>query len=275
MSSSGADTNKTGSTSPLATWIWNTTLIEDDSQVSQFFSFAEEQGLQRAYLHINADIENRYFMSFIQQCNASGIVVEALMGNPKWILGGGYPTLQANMEWIEQYQGNASADAKFVGIHIDVELWALEDWQANLETYIPAWQKMVNNITSFGRSLGMTLAADLPFWTHTLSDPKTGETMDIWMLDKLDSVTFMTYRNTVDELLDVAAKPLAAANSAGKPIWLAVETRASTEPKVSFKGLATVTTLSSKLKSIRAGCWNHTSFSGIAVHDYFGWVELD
>lgn len=133
---------------------------------------------------------------------------------------------------------------------------------------------MVNNITSFGKTLGMTIAADLPFWAYIMSDPTTGETMDVWMLNKLDSVTFMTYRNTVDELVDVAAKPLAAADSAGKPVWLAVETRASTEAKVSFKGLATVTSLSSKLQSIEADCSNHTSFSGIAVHDYVGWLAL-
>lgn len=98
--------------------------------------------------------------------------------------------------------------------------------------------------------------------------------MDVWMLNKLDSVTFMTYRNTVAGLLDVAAKPLAAANTAGKPVWLSVETRASTEAKVSFKGLVTVSTLSSKLQSIKADCLNHTSFSGIAVHDYAGWLAL-
>lgn len=114
--------NETALTASLSTWIWNTTLITDGSQVSQFFSFAQEQGLQLAYLQINADIENHYFASFIQQCNTSGIAVEALMGNPRWILGGGIPTLQSNMEWIEQYQGNVSADAKFTGIHMDVEV---------------------------------------------------------------------------------------------------------------------------------------------------------
>lgn len=120
----------------------------------------------------------------------------------------------------------------------------------------------------------MTVAADLPFWTHTMSDPTTGQTMDAWMLDRLDSVTFMTYRNTVDQLVDVAATPLAAGNLAGKPVWLAVETIASTEARVSFKGLATVSTLSSRLRSIAKGCSNHSSFSGIAVHDYAGWLEL-
>lgn len=133
---------------------------------------------------------------------------------------------------------------------------------------------MVNSITSFGRSLGMTAAADLPFWAYTIVDPTTGDKMDAWMLDKLDSVTFMTYRNTVDGLIDVAESPLAAGDLAGKPVWLAVETRACAEPKVSFKGLVTVSHLSAKLHSIRGNCSAHASFSGIAVHDYTGWLEL-
>lgn len=107
---------------PLATWIWNTTFIADAAETSQFFTFAQEQGLQRAYLHVDADIDNSYFGNFIQQCNALGIAVEALMGNAQWILGGGTPSLQSNLEWIDQYQGNASANAKFSGIHMDIEV---------------------------------------------------------------------------------------------------------------------------------------------------------
>lgn len=143
-----------------------------------------------------------------------------------------------------------------------------------LGTYIPAWETIVQSVSSFARSHGMSTAADLPFWTYTMSDPATGQAMDSWMLNALDSVTFMTYRNSVSELFDVAEKPLAAADDAGKQVYVAVETVASSEAKVSFKGLATVTSLSTKLQSIKIECSNHTSFAGIAVHDYAGWLAL-
>lgn len=143
-----------------------------------------------------------------------------------------------------------------------------------LGTYIPAWETIVQSVSSFARSHGMSTAADLPFWTYTMSDPATGQAMDSWMLNALDSVTFMTYRNSVSELFDVAEKPLAAADAAGKQVYVAVETVASSEAKVSFKGLATVTSLSTKLQSIKIECSNHTSFAGIAVHDYAGWLAL-
>lgn len=97
-------------------------MITDASQTMQFFLFAQQQGLQRAYLHVDADIDNSYFGNFIQQCSASGIVVEALIGNAEWILGGGTPSLQSNLDWIDQYQGNATVGAKFAGIHMDIEV---------------------------------------------------------------------------------------------------------------------------------------------------------
>jgi hypothetical protein len=111
----------------LATWIWNTTLITDATETSQFLTFAQEQGLQRAYLHVDADIDKSYFGNFIQQCTANSIEVEALIGNAQWILGSGTPSLQSNLEWIDQYQGNASADARFSGIHMDVEVCRYHD----------------------------------------------------------------------------------------------------------------------------------------------------
>lgn len=122
LSSAQSRQAETQTRAPLATWIWNTTFITDAAETSQFFTFAQEQGLQRAYLHVDADIDNAYFGNFIQQCTASGIAVEALMGNAQWILGGGTPSLQSNLDWIDQYQGNASANARFVGIHMDIEV---------------------------------------------------------------------------------------------------------------------------------------------------------
>lgn len=143
-----------------------------------------------------------------------------------------------------------------------------------LSAYIPAWESIVTYVSSFARSHGIPAAADLPFWAYAMSDPTTGQAMDSWMLNALDSVTFMTYRNSVEELFQVAEKPLAAADAAGKQVYVSVETVASAEAQVSFKGLATVTSLSTKLQSIKIECSNHTSFAGIAVHDYAGWLAL-
>jgi hypothetical protein len=133
---------------------------------------------------------------------------------------------------------------------------------------------MVLEVVALGKSLGLPVAHDLPFWAYTLTDPSSGETMDAWMLNVLDSATFMTYRNVVSQLLDVAAKPLNASTAAGKPVWLAVETKETSEmATISFKGYS-FNTLTSDLKQIAANASSCAYFEGIAVHDYEGWLDM-
>lgn len=94
------------------------------------------------------------------------------------------------------------------------------------------------------------------------------------MLNVLDSATWMTYRNDVTQLLDVAAKPLNASLAAGKPVWLAVETKECSEQSiVSFKGYS-VSTLTTDLKQIAESASSTENFQGIAVHDYEGWLDM-
>lgn len=105
-----------------ALWLWQSNIIQDDDEVAQFLSFAESNEIKSVYALIDRDMGDAVFQSFISQCNSSGIAVEALMGNSQWILGLGDPTLESQLEWLEQYQGNASASSQFAGIHLDVEV---------------------------------------------------------------------------------------------------------------------------------------------------------
>lgn len=105
---------------PLASWFWKTDMITNSADVSNILAFAEAQGLTHLYAQIDSSISNADWESFIKKFNASGIVVDALLGNSKWVLGTG--DLETELQWITQYQNAASADSKFTGIHMDVEV---------------------------------------------------------------------------------------------------------------------------------------------------------
>lgn len=90
------------------------------------------------------------------------------------------------------------------------------------------------------------------------------------MLENLDAATFMTYRNTATDLLDIATSVLEAGETTGKPVWLAVETvDAADAILISYFG-KTFTTLSEDLVSIKSTASTYGSFAGIAIHDYDG-----
>ncbi|KAI1865355.1 uncharacterized protein JN550_008403 [Neoarthrinium moseri] len=253
-----------------ATWLWQSNLIQDSAQVDDFLSFADSNDIMTVYALIDRGMGNEVFYDFVARCNASGIVVEALMGNSQWILGQGEPTFQSQLDWLEQYQGSADASSKFAGIHIDVEPWGLDGWTSNKETYVASFQSIITQLKSLGSSLGLPVAADLPYWADKIICPDTGKGLDVWALENLDTATFMTYRNTAEELLEVATAVLEAGNAAGKPVWLAVETVAAAEAYlISYVGKSSAN-LFTDLTTIKTTAAKYTSFAGIAIHDYDG-----
>ncbi|VUC30551.1 unnamed protein product [Clonostachys rosea] len=258
---------------PLGTWLWESTIISDTAKVATFLDYTVSNGVQRVFAQVNTDIQTSDWQNFISQCAGNGMKVEALIGNPQWVIGTGTPSLQSQLDWIQTYQAAATTNSGFTGIHMDVEPWGLDDWETNKAKYIEGWEEVAQKVASSASSLGITVAADLPFWANTLDSTTAGQTIDIWMLKLLDYATFMTYRNTVPAFLEIAAPVLAAGNEVGKPVWLAVETISLPEEDLSYYGQS-ASKLQSDLNEIAAASQGNASFAGIAVHDYDGWSAL-
>ncbi|KAI9157940.1 hypothetical protein HJFPF1_05925 [Paramyrothecium foliicola] len=260
------------SASGSATWLWESEMIANPEDVSKFLSFAKAHNLGQVFAQVNPDIPNASWESFISQCSASGITVDALIGNPQWVLSSGTPTLESQLDWIEGYQRASGQTSGFAGIHMDVEPWGLADWESNKAVHIAGWESVAKRIASFARSLGMTVAADLPFWANTLDSTTPAQKIDIWMLNLLDSAVFMTYRNTVAGVESLASPVLAAGDAIGKPVWLSVETTFE-DDQLSYWGKG-VSKLEADLAVIAKSSSEFASFGGIAVHDYNGWSAM-
>lgn len=228
---------------------------------------------------IDRDMGNAPWESFIKKCNAAGLKVEALMGDKQWIVGGTSedgPTLEHELNWIKKYQASAASDAKLAGIHLDVEPWALEGFESNKAEYVSSLVSIVSQTKEVAQSLDLPLGADLPFWANTVECEDS--TLDTCLLNKLDSVTFMTYRNTAKSLLGIADPVLKSvkAVAASTPVWLSVETSSdcSDVGLISYAGktlsnligdLATITTSAKKSSG---------NFAGVAVHSYTDFLAM-
>lgn len=149
--------------------------------------------------------------------------------------------------------------------------WALDDWETNKATYIQTWEGLVQEVVSLGKSLSMPVAADLPFFAYKLNSSIEGQTADLWMLNVLDSATFMTYRTTATEVLELAVPVLAAGDASNTPVWLAVEAADAAEAAgVTFFD-ESASTLDAALTEIKSSSDSSASFNGIAVN---GWLTL-
>lgn len=259
-----------------ATWLWTSEVISDSSSVTKILSFASSHNISRIHTQVNQDISIDTWASFISKCSTAGIAVEALFGNSQWIKGTGTPSLQTTLDWIKSYQSNAAENARFAGLHMDIEPWGLDDYSSKTSTYLASWQNIITSISSSASSLSLPLAADLPFWLNTLNSPTTSQTMDVWVLQHIDTATFMTYRNTASALISIAEAPVQAAQTAGKDVWVAVETTnlgAADNEAQSYYG-KTEDVLVSDLTAVENWGAQYSTFKGVAVHDYDGWAAL-
>jgi hypothetical protein len=264
-----------------AIWLWNSDIIQDDAEVQTFLSKMTngDHPFQTVLALIDRDMGNAPWESFIKKCNAAGLKVEALMGDKKWIVGETSedgPTLAHELQWIKNYQASASSDAKLAGIHLDVEPWALEDFDANKAEYVSSLVSIVSQVKEVSQPLNLPLGADLPFWANTVECEDS--TLDVCLLHNLDYVTFMTYRNTAKSLLGIADPVLKAVKGvdSSMPVWLSVETSSecadvglisyATKGLDSMLGdLVTVATSASK---------SSKNFAGVAVHSYKDFLAM-
>ena len=262
-------------TADRALWLWNSDIITSSTSVSTFLSVVKDRAISRVHAQINSDISTTLWESFIKKCNNQGIAVEALIGDKQWVLDrttNGGPTLQSELDWIKQFQVNAPVEARFAGIHLDIEPWTLgeTEWAANSATYVESLTGLVDTVVSVTEPLNLTVAADLPFWANTVA---CGDgTLDTCLLGNLDSVTFMTYRNTAAELLRVTTPLLnaAAETASGKPIWLAVEMcaeAADTPNTISYNGTS-VERVECDLAMVEKNATAYSGFAGFAFHSY-------
>ncbi|KAJ4294073.1 hypothetical protein N0V90_007762 [Kalmusia sp. IMI 367209] len=264
-----------------AIWLWNSDIIQSDAQVATFLSkmTAKDHAFSTVLALIDRDMGFDAWESFVKKCTAAGLKVEALMGDAQWVLGKTTedgPTLDHELSWIKQYQAKVSSDAKLAGIHLDVEPGSLDDFDANKATYVEALVDIVGKVKTTAESLDLPVGADLPFWANTVACGDA--TLDTCLLDKLDSVTFMTYRNTASSLLGIADPVLKAVKAvdSSKPVWLSVET-SSTCSDVSLisyaeKGLSTM--LTDLVKVETSAKKKSSGFAGVAVHSYTDFLTM-
>lgn len=273
-----------------STWIWKTSeVICHDFETRQFIAFAQHNHVNRVYVHINPDLAHHHLSNFIGKC-AGTIAVEALMGDPAWIKDPqSHQSLRLRLDWVEEYQRQHAHDIQLLlqGVHFDIEPWQLEEWRGPSHSdLIRQWISCIRGLRDWAHAQqpSLPVAADLPFWLHTLSCPDSKESLDLVMMRALDGAVFMTYRNNPQVLADIASDALLAGWSCRKKIediYLAVETLPSEEgTHISYHGMQKHR-LQSDLACLESGRGlkqrqvYETWFGGLAVHDYHTWVAME
>ena len=273
------DSFKQGGNPIKSTWLWDTTQIKENSP--DIFKFLKENNVNSVYLQVNSDVSTVYYQRFIQEASDKGILVFALGGSPEWLVTN---NLKKNAPedfnlWLKEYQRISKKNQQFAGIHLDVEPYLLTDWEHDYQNVVKKYQDILMKAKQYSNDLNITFEVDIPFWfdNQHFDNEIYGRGLLIdWIIDHVDGVTIMAYRNSINGpngIKELSSYEINYANTVGKKVTIGIETQPLPESYLTFyeKGRNTMEQSILELFHIYD---EEESFQGIAIHSYESWKLL-
>ncbi|PZE20575.1 hypothetical protein [Paenibacillus xerothermodurans] len=259
-----------------STYLWKTDELLKNREST--FQFLQENSINLAFLQIDPDVPQSEYISFIQQAGARGIEVHALGGAPDWTLRHKQVKLYELIHWVKLYNNSAPQDARFTGIHLDVEPYVTKEWFKDTDTMIGLWKDTISGFVEEMRieTPGLVAGADMPVWLEAIDVPDGhgGRTsLSNWMIRMLDQTTLMAYRDNAAAILGSVQHELAEAERNGKSVIVAVETVKTDEGPITFhpKGK---NYMKQELSVVNEKLKHRLPFHGHAIHDFHAWIQL-
>lgn len=257
-----------------ATWLWNPWMfVEDQASV---LAFLENKNVNKVYVQIDRDIPQNMYRSFVTQAHARGIAVFALDGAPAWVAPKGYTSQNLLMNWLGNYQGGSNEQARFDGIHLDVEPYLYSGWNSNRAATIKSYQALLQRAAVSSAQLNLPLEADMPFWFDEISYKNTygSGLLAEWVIKNTDGVTLMAYRDSAPMIIDIVKNEIAMAEKYGKNVVVGVETGVTDEGSIITFAEEGEAYMNLQLAEVAAHYSHHVAYEGIAVHHVGSWMTL-
>ncbi|USB35035.1 hypothetical protein [Paenibacillus sp. YPG26] len=254
-----------------STWLWDTDLIID--QADDIVRFSKEQGVKIVFLQIGEKVAADQYRSFISKAKKEKIEVHALNGRPGWALYDNKEEADEFLNWVKDYNASSKPEEQFAGVQFDVEPYLLKQWKSSQKVVLQEWMRNMRSWSESGKEAGLSVGAAVPFWLNGVNNPNGNgkQPMSDWMIDRLDYLAIMAYRDKADQIYEISEHMLSEADSQGKKIWVGVEVAPSQEGEgVSFYAQSD-SKLDAELNKLVSMGDNHVSFAGIAVHSYEAW----
>ncbi|HET7101075.1 MAG TPA: hypothetical protein VFJ52_07990, partial [Terriglobia bacterium] len=271
-------------------WVWKTgLLLASATAADRLFAFCSRNGLQEIYLSVDfVDSFGGFpdsikdppaYADFLSAAHLHGLRVEALTGAPSWAAGRRHRLALAAVRSISSYNVGMTPDARFDGIHFDVEPYlllgfSLPDYRKRiLEQYL----EMVVQCRDAAREGHLDFTCDIPWWffpltaatrqQFTVTFGGKDKTVGEHVTDLLSSVTIMDYRNEADGaggIIRFGIPALAYAARLHKQIRVGLETSAQEDTNVEFVLAVPGKEFMDKLRETRLV--RSSSFENYSIH---------
>ena len=137
------------------------------------------------------------------------------------------------MAEVIDYNTAVPPEARFVGVHLDVEPYLLDGWSTAREEIVAGYLRMLDVVRARTADAGLELDVAVPFWFDSVAvHRQVGDRVERLslteeVLARVDSIAVMDYRTETggsNGLLALGAGELAAAAEQGRDVWIGLET---------------------------------------------------
>jgi hypothetical protein len=218
---------------PLGVWWWNTHLIQD----SRYLNFAVRNHVDEIYLaRPEQDIRDfgPEIEEFIEKASTRGIKVYLLLGFG--YIPYEYPRLQDALRLYKDYQARVPEIRRFDGIHLDIEFHAdYPDWKDKDKQPEVLAEYLALIVRLRSEMPGIPMDIDIPAWyDHIVSYRGAERPLYRILIDLVDRVFVMSYRDTAEAMYEIAREEVSYAISVNKPIILGAELESKEGDHVSY-----------------------------------------
>ncbi|MFC6231359.1 hypothetical protein ACFQI7_26425 [Paenibacillus allorhizosphaerae] len=257
-----------------ATWLWDTSLIGTSFGRDEIFQFVKDEQVSRIFLQIDTGIDISAYRNFIITAADYNVEVYALDGAPDWALPEHRERIADLIDFVKTYNDSVDTNERFAGIQLDVEPYLLPAWNTDQAETAQHWlEAMVFFHDETKQATALQTSAALPFWLDGVP-LGNGNSMAEAMIDKLDEVALMSYRDQGEAAVNLVQEELELGDKYEKKVWIGLETnRIPDTPSISFYD-AGKTELAREIARIDKLLKSRSSYAGVCVHDYSGWRSL-
>ncbi|WP_036815867.1 hypothetical protein [Pontibacillus yanchengensis] len=257
-----------------ATWIWDVEQIQENPEKT--ISFAKQQNVNLIYVHVSInEFSPKLYRSFIKEASKQDINVYALGGDPTWALTKNQDSLDKFVSQVKNYNRVVPEEQKFEGIHLDVEPYLLPEWKKDQNEVIEQWLMNTASVVDQAKAnTELAVSGDFPFWVHKLNVPGSSQKVSEWMLNKLDSITIMAYRDYTEGtngIKSIVTPLVDQAHQHNKSVIVGVNVIDTSEGShTTFHGNEPGQ-MATELDKLENQFNDHGGYAGIAIHDYKHW----
>jgi hypothetical protein len=263
-----------------AMWVWNSSHALTEEQRKELIGFSIHNDINLLFVGTNRSLPDQaqHYADLIYQAHANGIRVFALAGDASWALEANH---EAVLDWVKtvlDFNANQPETA-FDGIQLDIEPYLLPEFAEQTQEIGSQFLQVLETAAQLIADRGSRLEfnAAIPFWYASGESPViveykgAGKPLSRHILDMLDSVSIMAYRDHAEEQIRLAIPEIEYAGSLNKKAYIGFETMPPSGDAVpawiTYNGKS-MSYMYDQMEAVMRHFAGHPGFGGIAVHHY-------